>query len=87
MFPDLAVYIQKMKNISELSVINDFENIPDIIIFNNMIFVLADNIIKLYCMIETLDKYKILCKNYDSLEVVDNNFIKNMEQEKYRKSS
>jgi putative hydrolase of the HAD superfamily len=86
-FPDLAVYIQKMKIISELSVMNDFENIPDIIIFNNMIFVLADNIIKLYCMIETLDKYKILCENYDSLEIVDNNFIKNMEQEKYRKSS
>jgi putative hydrolase of the HAD superfamily len=86
-FPDLAVYIQKIKIINELSVINDFENIPDIIIFNNMIFVLADNIIKLYCMIETLDKYKILCKNYDSLEVVDNNFIKNMEQEKYRKYS
>jgi HAD superfamily hydrolase (TIGR01549 family) len=86
-FPDLVVYIQKMKIINELSEINDFENIPDIIIYNNMIFVLADNIIKLYCMIETLDKYKILCDNYDSLEIVDNNFIKNMEQEKYRKCS
>ena len=84
-FPDLAVYIQKIKIIRELSEINDFENIPDLIIFNNMIFVLADNIIKLYCMIETLDKYKILCENYDNLEIVDNNFIKNMEQEKYRK--
>jgi ribulose-5-phosphate 4-epimerase/fuculose-1-phosphate aldolase len=86
-FPDLAVYIQKIKIINKLSEINDFENIPDVIIFNNMIFILADNIIKLYCMLETLDKYKILCDNYDSLEIVDNNFIKNMEQEKYRKCS
>ena len=86
-FPDLAVYIQKINVISELLIINDFDNIPDIIIFNNIIFVLADNIIKLYCMIETLDKYKILCENYNNLEIVDNNFIKNMEQEKYRKYS
>ena len=86
-FPDLAVYIQKIKIIKDLSEINELYNIPDIIIYNETVFILADNIIKLYCMIETMDKYKILCNNYDSLEVVDNNFIKNMEQEKYRKSN
>jgi putative hydrolase of the HAD superfamily len=86
-FPDLAVYIQKIKIIKEMAEINELYNIPDIIIYNEMVFILADNIIKLYCMIETMDKYKILCYNYDFLEVVDNNFIKNMEQEKYRKSN
>jgi len=86
-FPDLAVYIQKIKVIINLSEINDFDNIPDIIIFNNIIYLLADNITKLYCIIETLDMYKILCNNYNNLEIIDNNFIKNMEQEKYRKSN
>jgi len=86
-FPDLAVYIQKIKNLTNITEISDFENIPDIIILNDIIFVLAENIIKLYCMIETLDKYKILCDNYHNLTIVDNNFIKNMEQEKYRKSN
>jgi len=84
-FPDLAVYVQKTKIINEIIDINNFDYIPDMIILNNMIFILADNIIKLYCVIETLDKYKILCNNYDSLQIVDNNFIKNMDQEKYRK--
>jgi HAD superfamily hydrolase (TIGR01549 family) len=86
-FPDLAVYIQKMMIIYEIAEIKNFTNIPDIIICNDMIFVLANNIMKLYCMLETLDKYKILCENYDNLEIIDNNFINNMEQEKYRKHS
>lgn len=84
-FPDLAVYVQKTKIINELADINNFDYIPDVIIFNDIVFILADNIIKLYCVIETLDKYKILCDNYEVLEIVDNNFIKNMDQEKYRK--
>ena len=84
-FPDLAVYVQKIQIIKELLDITKFDNIPDLVIYNDTVFVLAENIIKLYCILETLDKYKILCCDYDSLEIVDNTFITNMEQEKYRK--
>ena len=83
-FPDLAVYIQKIVIIDNLE---EIENIPDLIIYENSVYLISDNIIKLYCMIETLDKYKDLCNDYDNLVIVDNRFIQNMEQEKYRKSS
>ena len=37
-------------------------------------------------MIETMDKYIDLCDNYENLISIDNNYIQNMEQEKYRKN-
>lgn len=85
-FPDLAVYIQNIKLIDNLSDINNFDVIPDIIIFNNNVYVIANNLIKFYCINETLNKYNELCNNYDNLIILDNNFIKNMDQEKYRKN-
>ncbi len=83
-FPDLAVYINsihQIKNINEISLI------PDILIINNNIFIIASSLTKLYCVIETLDKYALLCKNYDKLTVINSNQIQNMEQEKYRKNN
>ena len=38
-------------------------------------------------MIETMDKYIDLCDDYENLISIDNNFIQNMEQEKYRKKN
>jgi putative hydrolase of the HAD superfamily len=83
-FPDLAVYVQKIKTINNL---HDILDINDIIIFNNKVFILSINLTSLYCIVETLDKYKILCNNFDNLITIDNTFIKNMEEEKYRKSN
>jgi HAD superfamily hydrolase (TIGR01549 family) len=85
-FPDLAVYVQ------EIVIINNFEDIsiskkcPDLIIYNKSVYILAENISKLYSVIETLDKYIMLCEKYNKLTVIDNFYIQNMEQEKYRKN-
>jgi hypothetical protein len=83
-FPDLAVYINK---ICQVDNIIDIDFISDIIIFNYTIFLISTDITKLYCMIETLDKYAILCDYYDDLVEINSNQIQNMDQEKYRKNN
>jgi putative hydrolase of the HAD superfamily len=86
-FPDLAVYFQKISKIECLDDINNFINIPDLIIYNNKYILLGETLSKLYCMIETMDKYIDLCDDYKNLVSIDNNYIQNMEQEKYRKNN
>jgi putative hydrolase of the HAD superfamily len=86
-FPDLAVYYQEIITIKDYTDINFIKKIPDLIIYDNNVYIVADNISKMHSMIEILDEYIILCKKYDKLEIVDNNIIKNMEQEKYRKNN
>ena len=86
-FPDLAVYFQKISKIECLEDINNFINIPDLIIYNNKYILIGETLSKLYCMIETMDKYIDLCDDYENLISIDNNYIQNMEQEKYRKNS
>ena len=86
-FPDLAVYFQKISKIECLKDINNFINIPDLIIYNNKYILIGETLSKLYCMIETMDKYIDLCDDYENLISIDNNYIQNMEQEKYRKNS
>ena len=86
-FPDLAVYFQKIYKIECLEEINNFVNIPDLIIYNNKYILLGETLGKLYCMIETMDKYIDLCEDYKNLVSIDNNYIQNMEQEKYRKNN
>jgi putative hydrolase of the HAD superfamily len=85
-FPDLAVYFQKISKIECLEDINNFINIPDLIIYNNKYILIGETLSKLYCMIETMDKYMDLCNDYENLISIDNNYIQNMEQEKYRKN-
>ncbi len=84
-FPDLAVYIINILTIENLNDITNIYTIPDIIIYNDIIFVLSNSLIKLYSMIETLDSYYKLCNNYDELININHNIIQNMEQEKIRK--
>jgi putative hydrolase of the HAD superfamily len=86
-FPDLAVYFQKIYNMSSIEDINNFVDIPDLIIYNYNYILIADTLTKLYCMLETMEKYLDLCDDYDNLITIDNNYIQNMEQEKYRKNS
>ena len=85
-FPDLAVYFQKIYKINCLEDINNFVNIPDLIIYKNDYILIGETLSKLYCMIETFDKYIDLCDDYENLISIDNNYIQNMEQEKYRKN-
>jgi len=86
-FPDLAVYFQKISKIEYLENINNFINIPDLIIYNNKYILISETISKLYCMIETMDKYIDLYEDYENLITIDNSYIQNMEQEKYRKNN
>jgi len=86
-FPDLAVYFHKIYKIDCLEDINNFGIIPDLIIYNNEYILIAETLTKLYCMIETMDKYVELCDDYENLISIDNNYIQTMEEEKYRKNS
>lgn len=85
-FPDLAVYIQNIQKVNDIYGINSLNTIPEVIIYNENIYLLADNLIKLYCMTETLNLYNDLCLKYDELEIISEKKIQNMEEEKYRKS-
>jgi len=86
-FPDLAIFIEKIGIFNNL---DDFsENIDDfnIIILNNQIYLCAENISKIYYLIELIDKYKILSEySYDNLNSInDVKYLQNMELEKLRK--
>ena len=84
-FPDLAVYLQTIKNIDDIDKLN-IDKIPDVILFQNKVFILADNLTKLYCLTEIINQYQILCIDYDLLNNIDYSFIQSMKQEKYRKN-
>jgi hypothetical protein len=88
-FPDLAIFIENIIIINHLNDLNKIfiENI-NIIILNNITYLCSDNLIKMYYLIELLDKYKILCEySYDNLNMInDTKYLQNMEQEKFRKS-
>jgi len=83
-FPDLAIFIEKICIIDELSKVDPMSNI---IIYKNGVYVVADTLQKCYYIIELLDKYKILCDySYDNLKIInDTKYLQNMEQEKFRK--
>jgi HAD superfamily hydrolase (TIGR01549 family) len=86
-FPDLAIFIEKIgifNNLEEL-----YENMDNfnIIIVNKKIYLIAENLNKIYYLIELIDKYKILSEySYDNLNKIDDvKYLQNMEQEKFRK--
>jgi putative hydrolase of the HAD superfamily len=86
-FPDLAIFIEKVgifNNLEEL-----YKNIDNfnIIIINNYVYLCAENLNKIYYLIELIDKYKILSEySYDNLNKIDDvKYLQNMEQEKFRK--
>ena len=83
----MAIFIEKIGIFNNLE--EFFENIDDfnIIILNNQIYLCAENISKIYYLIELIDKYKILSEySYDNLNSInDVKYLQNMEQEKLRK--
>ena len=86
-FPDLAIFIEKIKIIDNLEQLyQDLDNY-NIIILSNKIYLCSDNLNKIYYLIELLDKYKLLCDySYDNLNKInDTKYLQNMEQEKFRK--
>jgi len=86
-FPDLAVYVSSIERIITLETIKTFNVIPDIILYDNLIFIVADNLIKLYSIMEILDSYNLIINNSYEIRTIDNEIIQNMEEEKIRKSN
>ena len=86
-FPDLAVYIESIEKINTLDSIKTFNKIPDIILYDELIFIIADNLIKLYSIIEILDSYNLIKNNSSELKTIDDKIIQKMEEEKIRKSN
>ena len=83
-FPDLAIYVQNIIEINNIDDINKYTCF-DIIIYNDNIFVLSNDINKIYNIIENLKAYEIL-SNYN-LESIDNILtLQNMKEEIYRKN-
>jgi hypothetical protein len=86
-FPDLAIFIEKIGIFNNL---NEFyEKLDDfnIIIINKKIYLCAENVNKIYYIIELMDKYRILSEySYNYLNSIDDvKYLQNMEQEKFRK--
>ena len=86
-FPDLAIFIEKIKVVSNLEELSQNLDNYNIIIVEQKIYLCADNLAKCYYLIELLDKYKILCEySYENLNMInDTKYLQNMEQEKFRK--
>lgn len=83
-FPDLAIFAEKIGIIDKVDKINGIDY--NIIIMNDNVYLCADNITKLYGLIEIIDSYKILSQSQTHpLISVDSKFLNNMEQEKFRK--
>jgi putative hydrolase of the HAD superfamily len=86
-FPDLAIFVQKkgiLNSLIELE--NNFDNY-DLITCEKKVFVIADNITKLYSLIEILESYYILLSSSKTeLQTIDKiRELQNMEEEKLRR--
>lgn len=86
-FPDLAVYVETIEKINTLDLIKNFNKIPDIILYDELIFIIADNLIKLYSIFEILDSYNLIINYSSKLKTIDDKTIQKMEEEKFRKSN
>jgi putative hydrolase of the HAD superfamily len=86
-FPDLAIFIEKIKIADNLEELYQNLDTYNIIIINKKIYLCADTLTKIYYLVELLDKYKILCNySYENLNKInDTKYLQNMEQEKFRK--
>jgi putative hydrolase of the HAD superfamily len=86
-FPDLAIFIEKIGIFNDLE--DFYENIEyfNIIILNKEVYLVSENLNKIYYLIELIDKYKTLSDySYDNLNSInDIKYLQNMEQEKFRK--
>ena len=85
-FPDMAVFVKNIIEIKALEdLIKNFVNY-DVILYKNKVYCIADNITKLYSLVEILESYKTIyvCNN-GNLSLIKNVVqIQNMPEEKYR---
>lgn len=94
-FPDLAVFVQKIIEIDDINLFSNNFVASDIILYQNGVFLITENINKMYSLIEILESYIILydhykqitnnCNTYSLVEINNILHIQNMPEEKYRK--
>jgi len=82
-FPDLAIFIQKVLEIKKLEELNKNIIDCDIIFIEEKVILIANDINKLYSLIEILNCYKILYENNKNklIEIVNIKRLQNMEEE------
>jgi len=85
-FPDLIVFINKIGEIENLNELANNFVYYNIILYNGCLFCVAENITKLYSLIEILESYKLIyLANNGNVSVIKNvELIRDMPQEKYR---
>jgi hypothetical protein len=86
-FPDLVIFIEKIGIFSNLGDLYENMDNFNIIILNNAVYLCAENLNKMYYLIELIEKYRILSEySYNKLNIINNvKYLQNMEQEKFRK--
>ena len=86
-FPDLAIFIEKIGIFNTIEELYENMDNYNIIIVDKSIYLIAENLTKIYYLIELIDKYKILSEySYENLNSIDDvKYLQNMEQEKFRK--
>ena len=86
-FPDLAIFIEKIGIFNNLEEFHENIEYFNIIILNKEVYLVSENLNKIYYLIELIDKYKTLSDySYDNLNSInDIKYLQNMEAEKFRK--
>ena len=85
-FPDMIVFIKNIIEVIQIDQLRDKFINYDIIVYNNTVYCIAENIQKLYSLLEILESYKILfsINNEDLISINNLSQIRDMPQEKYR---
>jgi putative hydrolase of the HAD superfamily len=87
-FPDLAVFLQNIKYLEDENTVWNELFVPDIVVYDSIVFGITDNITKMYSLIEILDSYKIIQKYGGKLKSIENiDHLQNMKEEQNRKKS
>lgn len=86
-FPDLAVFVQKMREIQDISDLIHDDISYDIILYNHEVYGVAETLIKLYSLMEIVESYKMLQQetNGKIISIENPTVLCNMEQEKSRR--
>jgi putative hydrolase of the HAD superfamily len=84
-FPDMAVFIKNVIETNDINVLN-YTKKYDIILFENNVYLISNNLIKIYCLIEIIESFKdIYLQNKGLITMIDNiDSLKNKKEEIHR---
>ena len=87
-FPDLAIFAQKIITVSRFEDLHKNIIDCDVIIIDEKVFLISNDINKLYSLIEVLDSYKTIYEknNTELVEIINIKRLQNMEDEINRRS-